>query len=537
MDPGSENVSNGQTNPVEVKDGEESTTTKTDSSPAMGKPRESDSTSAKEGDADDDIHKRASIRESIRARLRAQENRLSSLVRNASGDDSMLGQMRTVQSSLQKMEAEKSELEKELNRLKTATDGDEFLKEKMAGIQEGFDKQVETIQSLQTELNQQNAETERLRAELVKKLQRIVELEFDLETHEIHYTSYAKEQFKLGEEALAEIKTKDSGDSVSSSSSAVKNLTPKKAQKLISKLLSDLDSLELRYKEEKLASESAVEKIRIENEDLKTQIESLKNRLGEGSEDSDAEDDSRNIFERQNIYQLRKSLDRSEAKKNIYRKEIQKLQAEVDILKTSSSEDAKRAEIELEKLQLESGNLKARIAQLEAKPKSSGGGLMRKNKKDDPKPGDVYRDIEKRVQENYENMCRLQTAVEIKDKQISTLKKEVANLRMKDISDGHTKDSLYTEFDTNLLRSSPSRSSVSVSMRSVAGPKDDTEYVAELKKQLQEAQQQLVKKDQELVIERAKAASTAAGLLARITELTGKKVDMSQKQVPHRFYL
>jgi hypothetical protein len=67
----------------------------------------------------------------------------------------------------------------------------------------------------------------------------------------------------------------------------------------------------------------------------------------------------------------------------------------------------------------------------------------------------------------------------------------------------------------------------------------DSDVVASLRKQLHEAQQQLVKKDQELVIERAKAASTAAGLLARITELTGQRADgkSAAKQVPLRFYM
>lgn len=200
-----------------------------------------------EDESDPRSSNRQSLRESLRARLRAQEARLQGLVRNASGDgmESMIGQMKTVRQNLQQVEAEKTELEMELSRLKNATDDDDFLKEKMADIQDGFDKQVRKIQSLQKELDSKNDEIDSLRLELVKKLQRIVEIEFDLETHEIHYTAYAAEQFKLGEEALNEIKTsKSSENSNDDSHSSIaadgsKKFTAKKAQKLISKLLSD----------------------------------------------------------------------------------------------------------------------------------------------------------------------------------------------------------------------------------------------------------------------------------------------------------
>lgn len=530
-----------------------------------------------------------SLRETLRARLRAQEARLKGLVRNASSDgaESAIGQMKAVQQQMRKVEDEKTELERELERLRgSITDGeDEFLKEKMAGIQEGFDKQVRTIQLLQRKLERSEEESDNLRSELVRKLQRIVELEFDLETHEIHYTSYAAEQFQLGEDALNEIKAskklgeenpnplQDSQSSIGGVSSSTggsgSGSTARKAQKLISKLLFDLDSLEARYKEEKIRSMSEVERLSLANDDLRAQMEAMRQRLGEAENSSSsiseefASGDGSSSFETFTITQLRKRLEIAEARKSLFRKEVNHLRVVLEETKAEATGDERRAKLEIQALADENDALRAHIAKLEAKKelgkKDGGGGLLKKKRKDDAGSANNQKaaaaaaaaaeaNLVQKIQKSYRERCRLENAVEIKDKQISTLKKEVANLRLKDISDGNVNDSMYTEFDANLLKSAPSRSRSSYSVSTSHRPGEsggvdeddgaDGAYVADLRRQLQEAQHQLVKKDQELVIERAKAASTAAGLLARITELTGKKVDgKAQKQVPLRFYL
>jgi hypothetical protein len=130
---------------------------------------------------------RESLRESLRARLRAQEARLKGLVRNASADgvESVIGQMKTVQAKMHQVAAEKSALEQELERLRGATGDDEFLKDKLAGIQEGFDKQVRLIQSLQRQLDNRDLAEEKMRASMLARLSRLVELEYDLSTHEL----------------------------------------------------------------------------------------------------------------------------------------------------------------------------------------------------------------------------------------------------------------------------------------------------------------------------------------------------------------
>jgi len=526
---------------VLVDDNKDSTEHTAESSVAVAS-KDADSNPAAEAEADTAVaaaaatEKRKSRSQSIREKLRSQERRLTSLVRNASGELDVIGQIKTVQENLQQVAAEKSLLEQELDKLKNATGEDDFLKEKMAGIQEGFDKQVDKIKSLLEEVNAKNAEIDMLRSELVRKLQRIVELEFDLETHDIHYTTYAADQFKLGEEALEEIKRRDGDESESSVSfgdaslETGKSLTPKKAQKLISKLLTDLENLEQRYKTEKVKSLANLEEVCRENEEMRTEITVLKKRLGDTGEKTSIS------LEEHSLVQLRREVETSEAKKKLLRKEVEKLKGEVKDLKKDSSEEAKRAQLDIDLLTNDNEAMKARIAELEKK--SGGGGLLRKKKNVDK--SEKFNEIESRLKKTYGELSSLRTSVEIKDKQISTLKQEVSNLRMRDIADGSSKDSMYTEFDTELLRAAPRRINQGMGAPSAGqnGEGADNDYVRELQKQLQDVQQQLVKKDQELVIERAKAASTAAGLLARITELTGKRVDgKTSKQLPGRFYM
>jgi hypothetical protein len=374
-----------------------------------------------------------------------------------------------------------------------------------------------------------------------------IEISYPARTH-ADFTNYAAEQFQLGEDALNEIKATKGGtgsdglhESQSSlGGSASKSGTGRKAQKLISKLLYDLDSLESRYKEDRIESITKIEALSSENDELKTQLEVLRMKLGEASDNlSENSDEGKDSFEAISAAQLRKHLEIAEARKNLFRKEVNHLRGELQEVRMGAEADERRAKLTVDAIRDENEVLRSRIAKLETK--KDGGGLLKKKKKDDANAASKGPEhmMALKIQANYLERCRLEAAVEIKDKQISTLKREVANLRLKDISEGNVSDSIYTEYDVALLRTAPngSRSTLRPSVLK-PGEGDDSAYVAELQRQLQEAQHQLVKKDQELVIERAKAASTAAGLLARITELTGKKVDgKSQKQVPLRFYL
>lgn len=501
--------------------------------------------------SDDEGEQSVNKRESIRAKLRESEMRLTNLVRTTSGDgeNSFINQMRSVQQKMQEVEKEKSALENELMRLQNATDGDDFLKEKMTSIQDGFMKQLKLIQKLEDEVLAKNNEIDHLRHELVGKLRRIVELEFDLETHNVHYTDYAAEQFRLGEEALAEIQSmqkEENGGNKGDESDQTNKLAPRRAQKLISKLLADLDSLESRYKEEKLGNAAKMAKMELETEELKTRVHVLESRLGETEQlPEDVSESSTSSADKMDVTYLRKRVETLEAKRTLYRGELRKLHGEVADAKKQNREEVKKAESEVDRLFLENEAMKNRIKVLEAE-------IM-----EGDQSSAQYAEIEKKIDEKLHIIKKLEAELDIKDRQIEALKKDVINLRIKHVAfnkAGGEGDSSFSKLDADLLRDD-----IREREASSVGSSADAAYVQELQKQLQTAQQQLVKKDQELVIERAKAASTAAGLLARITEITArqqatavaseaspnekvqgkdsKKDSGKKKRTPLRFYL
>ena len=326
----------------------------------------------------------------------------------------------------------------------------------------------------------------------------------------------AKEQFKLGEDALAEIKglkeMQDHGASMDDPE--VQVMAPRKAQKLISKLLADLDDLEARYKEDKLESSSKVHRVELVNEQLRTRVQVLEDSLA--ATNADKSDGSGPSNASEHVLTLRKRVNTLDGKLTLSRKEIKRLQTEIDAAKDQGESEAKEYKVQCDRLKMENDALKARIAEFESAKEKRG--LLRRKKAANGQ--DHFEDVENRIIDAYEKIAKLEAEREIKDRQISTLKNEVTTLRMKDIANGKTEGTTATQFDTDLLRSPASRSTDFHS----SGDSDDA-FVSDLKAQLQEAQQLLVKKDQELVIERAKAASTAAGLLARITEITGSKTD------------
>lgn len=453
--------------------------------------------------------------EIIRARLRDKEKRLSTLVRASSTKDGggFLSQYAQVEDNLKKVADEKSELEKELEKLRKSTSGDKFLKEKMAGIQDGFDKQVEKIQELQDEVNERDLSITMLREELVRKLRRIIELEFDLETHTVHYTNYAAEQFKLGEDALNEITrgnnmTQVGEESMSSvgtmgsqlSKKSKKSLTPRRAQKLISKLLADLDDLEARYKDDSLSTGIRLEQLIMRNEELLTKVQMLETRLEEEEEEVSRSEPGSSAPSLDDSLALRKRADTYEARCAVLESKL--AEAHVELKESSIAFEASLRQSQIEVDSLTSQNLSLR------------------NPSDDQPTV-----VQSKIKDAYREVSKLEAEAEIKDRKLAKLKKEITKLRLQGVRKGdNAKESGHSALDTELVRESKIANSA---QSHETGSKDDA-YVTQLKNRLQDTQQALVKKDQELVIERAKAASTAAGLLARINELT--KVAQNQDQ-------
>ena len=518
---------------------------------------------------DSGVFRKSSRRDELRAKLRQSEQRLLKFTRSGDGQEGIFSQMAAVEENLKKVEEEKSMLAIELTKLQTKTDdqNDEFLKEKMGHIQDGFQKQVEKIQALQEDLQVKDDEITMLREDLVKKLRRIVELEFDLETHSVHFTNYAREQFKLGEEALAELKGTvqprnfDGDESVSSmgdasirSTTTKRTASQRKSQKLISKLLGDLDDLEARYKADRLDAASEIHQAQMIMEQLRTRIQVLEQQEKKWEASSSAKMSTNTSKQNPGVHEsplgkdddtlqvqvLRSRNQTLEARRILAQKEIDRLNEEIGVAKTRTKELEREHKASMERLRTENDALRSRIEELETGKEKKG--IMRKMRRNsvDQVKSNNFNMIDSRIKGCYEKIAVLEAERSIKDRQIATLKNEVASLRMRDIANGKIEKTNFTKTDSDLLQSPTGRHRMHTMNKDgdINGP--DSTYVADLQSQLTEAQQLLVKKDQELVIERAKSASTVAGLLARITELSNKKGGESKgdgKQLPLRFYL
>ena len=260
------------------------------------------------------------------------------------------------------------------------------------------------------------------------------------------------------------------------------------------------------------------------NTELQSKVEIMKKKLGEVDE-GDSNQETSNFgssIDQQSIVYLRRRVDTLEARRTLLQKEVDRLNQSLKETRIDSETDAKRAKHVADNLKLENEALKARLEELEQKKR-----MFRKNKNGGE---EKFIEVESSIKDQFTKIHRLESSCEIKDRQIATMKKEIASLRAREIAFG-ARNKKYSQLDSDLLKGprllpqyNPSDDEASLGNDGSVGG-EGSDYVLELQRALHSAQQALVKKDQELVIERAKSASTAAGLLARITELSGSNYD------------
>jgi len=338
------------------------------------------------------------------------------------------------------------------------------------------------------------------------------------------------------------------GESTRSGMTSRRGGSQRKAQKLISKLLADLDDLEARYKADRLDAASEVHRAQMIMEQLRTRIQVLEQEKASSSNGAETaptktnptitiDPDGGNM----QVQVLRKRNQTLEARRTLTQKEIDRLQQEVVNGKTRAKEMERENAADLERVKAENAALRARISDLEAGQKK---GIMKKMRRNsvDQVSSSQFSVIDARIKGCYEKIAVLEAERSVKDRQITTLKNEVASLRMKEIASGKVEQTNFTKGDAELLRSPTGRNrmyDMSKKGTEKGGGEADNAYIADLMSQLTEAQQLLVKKDQELVIERAKSASTVAGLLARITELSAPTNNSRETKGDrsHRYYL
>lgn len=198
------------------------------------------------------------FRQNLRSRLREKEQKLTDMIRASRGNSSVGMQGMRGGPLMDVSSAEDVSLSQDVRRVRSSDNSD--ILDKISGLEQVSAQQSSRIESLEKTLSNKNVEVDELRSELVKKLEKIVTLELELESRAISLDANLDtvSELELG--------------SLSNEFDLASKLSPGQAQMFASQLLKDLRELELLYKEERVKSSLLQDQLRQENEFLQNTI-------------------------------------------------------------------------------------------------------------------------------------------------------------------------------------------------------------------------------------------------------------------------
>ena len=329
----------------------------------------------------------------VRQRLREQEAKINALLHSkptssetpgdtaAPSEGVLLKLIDTLESDLKKTEAEKVQLQEELEELSrlrgtdvVVADEDEsiislatFPSQRVAGARTTAQGYTEATASASNKDKRvaQLEELVRLKTDHIalmhdrweSTLRRMVTYQCELETHDLHLTQYAAEQDAAGQEALAELH-----DLTRKGQPKQVRHIGKKAKKMMSSLLNDLEALAVRYQEARVSHEQRIAEVRQSQGQWQRRAEKAEAKLHqEGIVVQDNDDDEATLLEFHEKLSFQESaakqaqeelaaklrasqweVEQSQVEKDMLRKEIQRLQRTVSQLQglTQKQQDA-----------------------------------------------------------------------------------------------------------------------------------------------------------------------------------------------------
>jgi hypothetical protein len=319
-----------------------------------------------------------------------------------------------------------------------------------------------TITELTTTVSHQTHNSQLLQDELDSRLEKLVGYEIDLETHDIHHTSYLQEQQALEEEALDEIFDEHKKQAVAD----LEERHGCRAQELISKLLVDYADMEERYKRDRAEKDKTVDKLMAENAELKSVVGVL------GEHNFVFSQNNNRVFLKR-ISQLERTNERLQDFQATMKERIEELEEEkckranvVTTLPSSSEHPA----VDTTTI----GNLEA-ISDME--------------------------ELRRRLKDLAKTIAKLQTERSFQDEKIAVLKWQAVNHQMRNYpkQDDVGEETHRANLPTGLESTSPS--------------------VDELQEEIDLLKDILLQKDREVVKERKRFAQREASLLARFKDV------------------
>lgn len=252
----------------------------------------------------------------VRQRMREQEAKINALLHckpsgsnssalavppAAASDGILLKLVQTLEDDLKKTEAEKEALQESLEELTKQKNQQPQLDVVESALDNKEDVSVasaeasvhvattnsndQRVAQLETEVRQKTTHISLLHDRWETTLRRMVAYQCDVETHDLHYTDYAAQQMAAGQETLEELK-----DLTSKDNNKETRQLGKKAKRMMSTLLNDLEALGERYQEARVAHEQQLSNMKDKQGKWQRRAEGLEAQLQ--VEGIDVDDDS-----------------------------------------------------------------------------------------------------------------------------------------------------------------------------------------------------------------------------------------------------
>ncbi|KAL3924009.1 MAG: hypothetical protein SGILL_001310, partial [Bacillariaceae sp.] len=203
-------------------------------------------------------------------------------------DDNTPKQLENLGLALQQKEVESKGLKQALRVLQAANKKKTSLypdleselattKEELSRTQHQLEHQTESTVRLQYQILRQQEETRSLKEQHQECVQKLVALEIDLETHEIHFTEYSDQQRRLEQNAMKEAFPNERNENPIAAQNGADEKMP--AGELIANITSDYAHLEARYKRDAAKNAKRIRNLEQKNHTLAASVSVLEERV------------------------------------------------------------------------------------------------------------------------------------------------------------------------------------------------------------------------------------------------------------------
>lgn len=438
----------------------------------------------------------------------------------------MMVEMEQKEALTQKLQIELEHIKKELHFANQKTKEDTYTQSiadlgQIDHIEKELEKRDEQIHFYDRKLRAKAQEVHDLRGELAGTLQRVVELEVELETHNIRLSSLQDQRCRMDQQALEGMFEGELGPDESTTND----------RQYVQTLLVDLDGMERRYIQARVQGAAHVRAIEEQMKVSEGQIIFLEKKLASqglsvrggdrrnqivqtGAVNNDVGSASSLSSDRASLRDetWKQELHMLEVSNVEYSQKVEQLKDALNACKASADSQISKDRKELQRLSLENDALITKIAALEVDGSHGVGNC-----------GDVercrrYEHLEKRLDGNVIEILRLQNHLRTKDRINAALRTQTVRER------------LSVRLEATPEMAEANSESIELYLKAlqwidgdqVSGvPTDESDFshFYELLTELNQTKKKVHERDEELRIVRAQSAARIAGLRARIDEM------------------